>query len=43
MSLLVTVKAAHATTSQLNTLDHADTPGDAPAQVAVNVLPALDV
>ena len=43
VSLFATVKEEHATTSQVSTFDHADTPGDVPAQVLVNVVPELDV
>lgn len=46
LSLLTraTVKAGHAmTASQVNTLDHADTPGAVPEQVLVNVMPELEV
>ena len=43
VSLLTTVSEEHATTSQVNTLDHADTPGAVPEQVLVKVLPEIDV
>jgi hypothetical protein len=43
VSLFATVSDEHATTSQVNTFDHPDTPGRDSKQVTVKLVPALDV